>query len=331
MATSPNDPRIIKALDVAMSWARGQVGKASGNSVWAIAYPQWVGSGYAWCGGFQAAALKQAGVDLLKCAWWFYTPYIKNFAVSIGAWKTSGQNYGDQPLFDWQLDGVIDHVGAAWPDPNNTAFRCVEGNTSPGTSGSQSNGGGCWVRYRTKPTLRGWVDMRKVLAWMLDNGKWDGKVKSITTTPSTATGKASTKTDGQLILDVDGSMGAATISRLQQVMGTPIDGYLSKPSTCIKAFQRFLNKELGAGHIRNLTGKTSLDIDGLLGPASTKAFQFWSANRFPGHLKNIKGWTLTSGNFGQWVDGSFGPNTVRMLQAALNESYANSGKIGAKK
>lgn len=139
-----------------------------------------------------------------------------------------------------------------------------------------------------------------------------------------------TKTDKQLELRVDGSLGGSTVARWQQVMGTPIDGVISKNSQLIAAFQRFLNKELGAAHVKNLTGKTALAVDGTLGPATTKAWQFWSANRFPGHLKNIKGWTLTSGNFGQWVDGSFGPNTIRMLQAALNESYANSGKIGAK-
>ena len=159
-----------------MAWEKSQVGKATARSVWAIAYPQWTNSGYAWCGGFQVAAYKQAGVNLLDCCWWFYTPYVKNFAQKIGAWKTSNPNYGDMPEFDWTLDGVIDHIGAAWPDPNAASYRSVEGNTSPGTAGSQSNGGGAWVRYRTQPSLRGWVDMRVVLAWMIDTGKWDGKV-----------------------------------------------------------------------------------------------------------------------------------------------------------
>lgn len=154
MATSKNDPRILAAINTAMNWERAQVGKATARSVWAIAYPQWTDSGYAWCGGFQVAAYKQAGVDLMKCAWWFYTPYILNFAKKIGAWKTSGNQYGDNVLFDWSLDGVIDHVGAAYPDPSASAFRSVEGNTSRGTAGSQSNGGGAWVRYRTKPTDR---------------------------------------------------------------------------------------------------------------------------------------------------------------------------------
>ena len=172
MATSPNDPRITKAINTATAWAKSQVGKATGNSIWAIAYPQWVGTGYHWCGGFVVAAYKQAGVPLMDAAWFFYTPYIKNLARKIGAWKTSGGNYGDLPLYDWQGDGVIDHVGISLPDPNSSQYRAVEGNTSRGNVGSQSAGGGCWIRYRPRTTISGWVDTRVLLAWMIDTGKW---------------------------------------------------------------------------------------------------------------------------------------------------------------
>ena len=324
MATSLTDPRILKAIDVATKWQLSQVGKANARSVWALAYPQWTNTGYAWCGGFQVAAFKQAGVDLMRCAWWFYTPYIKNFAQKIGAWKTTGQNFGDNALFDWSLDGVIDHVGAAYPDPNASAFRSVEGNTSPGTAGSQSNGGGAWVRYRTKPTLRGWVDMRRVLAWMIDTGKWDGKVSGAPLPPaSTATGKAKTKTDGQLMLDVDGSRGGATNARWQQVMGTPIDGRIDRPSTCVKATQKWLNGAAG-GHIRNLTGKAQLVVDGYYGPATITVLQFvlfnWYAEAVLGRGIDV----------GRDCDGIEGPQTVKLLQHGLNVSYANSGKIGGK-
>ena len=214
MATSRNDPRVLAAIDVAMAWEKSQVGKATARSVWAIAYPQWTDTGYAWCGGFQVAAYKQAGVDLMKCCWWFYTPYIKTFAQEIGAWKTGGGEYGDNALFDWTLDGVIDHVGASWPDPNTIAYRSVEGNTSPGTAGSQSNGGGAWVRYRTQPSLRGWVDMRVVLAWMIDTGKWDGNVtgKPTITTP--------TQKDGFLMAlsDAEQAKVAARIKNIQDIL-----------------------------------------------------------------------------------------------------------------
>ena len=223
MATSRNDPRVLAAIDVAMAWEKSQVGKANSRSVWAIAYPQWTNSGYSWCGGFQVAAYKQAGVDLMECCWWFYTPYIKTFAQKIGAWKTGGGEYGDNVLFDWTLDGVIDHVGASWPDPNAVAYRSVEGNTSPGTEGSQSNGGGAWVRYRTQPSLRGWVDMRTVLAWMIDTGKWDGKVTGKPTT--------SIQKDGFLmaLTDAEQAKVAERIKNIQDILtGYAPNQYVAK-------------------------------------------------------------------------------------------------------
>ena len=323
MATNKNDPRILAAINKAMSWQLSQVGKANSRSVWSIAYPQWTNTGYAWCGGFQVAAFKQAGVDLMKCCWWFYTPYIKNFAQKIGAWKTSGQNYGDNVLFDWSLDGVIDHVGAAYPDPNAASFRSVEGNTSRGTAGSQSNGGGAWVRYRSKPALRGWVDMRAVLAWMIDTGKWKPGAAPVAPDAPHVTQKL-TKTDGQYMLDVDGDRRSATNSRWQQVMGTPIDGRIDRPSTCVKATQRWLNHAVASEHIRSLTGKSKLDVDGLLGPATIKVLQFvlfnWYAQAVFGRSINVA----------RDCDGIEGAQTVKLLQHALNNSYANSGKIGAK-
>ena len=323
MATSKNDPRILAAINKAMSWQLSQVGKASSRSVWSIAYPQWTNTGYAWCGGFQVAAFKQAGVDLMKCCWWFYTPYIKNFAQKIGAWKTSGQNFGDNVLFDWSLDGVIDHVGAAYPDPNAASFRSVEGNTSRGTAGSQSNGGGAWVRYRSKPALRGWVDMRAVLAWMIDTGKWKPGAAPVAPDAPHVT-QTLTKTDGQYMLDVDGSRGSATNSRWQQVMGTPIDGRIDSPSLCVKATQRFLNAQVSSDHIRNLTGKNKLDTDGLLGPRTVRVLQFVLFNWY---AKAVLGRTI---NVALDCNGIEGAQTVKLFQHALNNSYANSGKIGGK-
>lgn len=46
-----------------------------------------------------------------------------------------------------------------------------------------------------------------------------------------------------LRVDVDGHMGPQTISALQKKMGTPVDGVLSMPSQCVKAFQHYLNEK----------------------------------------------------------------------------------------
>lgn len=42
---------------------------------------------------------------------------------------------------------------------------------------------------------------------------------------------------------VDGHIGTQTISALQKRMGTEVDGVLSKPSPCVKAFQKWLNEQ----------------------------------------------------------------------------------------
>lgn len=45
-----------------------------------------------------------------------------------------------------------------------------------------------------------------------------------------------------LKVTVDGHIGPKTIEALQRKMGTPVDGVLSKPSQCVKAFQKYLNE-----------------------------------------------------------------------------------------
>lgn len=58
-------------------------------------------------------------------------------------------------------------------------------------------------------------------------------------------------------LVVDGNLGGRTIRRWQHVMGTPVDGVISTPSTLVKAVQRHLN-EAGAhdrsGHFLTVDG-----------------------------------------------------------------------------
>lgn len=48
-------------------------------------------------------------------------------------------------------------------------------------------------------------------------------------------------------LVVDDELGPKTISRWQQVMKTPVDGVISRPSELVKAVQRRLNAQVGAG------------------------------------------------------------------------------------
>ena len=170
MSCSPNDPRVVSAVDTAVRAMLGEAGHVGGNKYWdAIGRADFRGN--AWCGAFQVWGFLQAGVNLMNAAWWLYVPYIKTFAERIGAWRDES-GYGRQAIYEWHGDGVADHVGVSWPDPAAELFRAIEGNTSMG--GSQDNGNGVLVKYRYEADILGWVDMHQVLAWMIDNGKWDG-------------------------------------------------------------------------------------------------------------------------------------------------------------
>lgn len=129
------------------------------------------------------------------------------------------------------------------------------------------------------------------------------------------------KSDGQGELVCDGDLGPATIARFQQVMGTPIDGELDDDgSPAIERFQEFLNQNVHAPSQEQLNGEPALDVDGVAGPATWRCFQFlvlaWHSDYVP------SGWS-----FGAWIDGDPGEGTIRALQRALNDSYANSGRL----
>lgn len=130
-----------------------------------------------------------------------------------------------------------------------------------------------------------------------------------------------TAPDGQDLLDVDGEWGSRTVARFQQVMGTPIDGVLDDDgSTCIEAFQRFLNGAVGDHDQQNLNGSAPLAVDGVDGENTWRVFQYLVWCWHPEYVPD--GW-----DFGDWIDGVDGPNTVMALQRALNASTADTGRL----
>lgn len=143
--------------------------------------------------------------------------------------------------------------------------------------------------------------------------------------PNPPTGRPATNPqDGQDTLEIDGGLGARTIARWQQVLGTPIDGQISSPkSTLIAADQAFLNAMVSPESIRDLTGSAQLVTDGVDGPRTTKVRQFYLFNTQAKHLPNLVGRsTPQMSDF----DGYFGNISVRLLQLALNDAVAGSGR-----
>ena len=129
------------------------------------------------------------------------------------------------------------------------------------------------------------------------------------------------KSDGQGELRCTGVFGMATIGRLQQVMGTTIDGVLDEDgSPAVERFQAFLNSVVPADTQIALNGAPALETDGIMGPNTWRTFQYlviaWHKEYLP------KGW-----DFADWVDGEVGTATIGALQRALNNSKSGTGKL----
>lgn len=110
-----------------------------------------------WCAIFVYYCLAQTGGKELMagCANKAYVPTIWNWGASKGynrgAYSEAKQ--GDLVIFDWQKDGVADHIGFALSD-HGSYVKTVEGNTSNTNNG---NGGCVQIRTRSKSLVKGYV------------------------------------------------------------------------------------------------------------------------------------------------------------------------------
>ena len=263
-----------------------------------------------WCMCFASMCVYESGGSLPGGPT-YNTDIAVNAARREGRLVTKGNaRPGDLLIFDWNFGtSATDHVGIMEMD-RGTNVQAIEGNTSPGTAGSQSAGNGVYRRVRP------WAAVRYVIR--------PSYVAGPSWTPKPAPVQKLTRTDQQLMLPATGALDAQVIGRLQQVMGTPIDWELWTPSAAVKAMQKWLNKTVSKGHIRALTGKSRLDEDGIWGPDTTRVLQFVIYNWY---AQSVLGRSI---NVGRDCDGIRGAETMRLFRHALNNSFANSGKIGAK-
>ena len=106
------------------------------------------GASYPWCCAFVWDIFRMCGASNLfydgkKTA---YCPTVKNWGTSKGLTidKNRGQ-YGDIVIFDWNKDGIGDHIGLIEKNNGNGTYTTIEGNTSVG---NDSNGGEVMRRTR---------------------------------------------------------------------------------------------------------------------------------------------------------------------------------------
>ena len=147
----------------AARWALAQVGTVEqpAYSNWGPKISDWIKkSGYGgpvpWCQCFANAAAVHGGAPQLRTG---YTPTV---LAGIGGYrmiKKSEARAGDFVFF--KFPGVssasCDHVGVLTEPPKTYTVTAVEGNTSPGTGGSQNNGGGVYLRTRPTSIVAGYV------------------------------------------------------------------------------------------------------------------------------------------------------------------------------
>ena len=239
-------------------------------------------NGVAFCAMFASWVLAQAGV---ACAGFpgAYCPAMLEAAERAGATVSKQQAQpGDIIFFDWQGDGESDHVGIVTKNHGGSYFETIEGNTSSGASGSQSNGGVVARRVRTSGAVCGIVRP--------DYG----------TEAGTGTGA----------LEVDGIIGPKSVTEWQRQLGTPADGIVSgQLSECRRAYPALTAVTFegdGSALMRRVQ-----EIVGVPGPIGIIA---------GGTVCMLQGWLVLHGHScAEDHAGVLGEATARALQESLND------------
>jgi hypothetical protein len=138
-----------RALAEGMKWVGTKESPPNSNKV---IFSDWYGMRGPWCAMFVTWCYAKAGSKSFdpKKSRWAYCPFMVNDARAqrngLTVVPAANVQPGDIAMFDWQRDGISDHVGIVVSPPNSKgAFKAVEGNTSPS---SDSDGGAVMVRNR---------------------------------------------------------------------------------------------------------------------------------------------------------------------------------------
>lgn len=122
-----------------------------------VFYNEWYGvNGIPWCATFVSWVLDKSGLSELHGVQndkgSAYCPYIEAYYRNHGRWQSSPQ-IGAVVLFDWDGDGVSDHIGIVEKVLSHNEIITIEGNTS---ATDYSNGGQVQRRSRFSHQVRGY-------------------------------------------------------------------------------------------------------------------------------------------------------------------------------
>lgn len=243
-------------------------------------FGRWYGLNYnPWCDMFVSWAAASVGAtDVVgKFA---YCPSHVNWFRARGQWGSQPRK-GAVVFYQWSLNGVADHVGLVRDVYSDGRIQTVEGNTSSGAAGSQSNGNGVWGRIRSQSYVLGYGYPNYAQ-------------------PSTSAG-SSIPTAGGLVVGKGPKVSMEHIRVAIQVDGPAADGHLTGFSPEVKLVEQSLAVQ-GCLPIALADGSAGTST---FGPGS--AYQRWQralgyrgsdADGYPGvasmtELGRRHGWTVT--------------------------------------
>lgn len=281
-------------------------------------------SGVPYCDMFVSYVLSCVGVSWLSA----YVPGREAQARQRGALLGKDQiQAGDLITFDWDGDGESDHIGIATSGWSGSWINTVEGNTSSGTSGSQSNGGVVAARSRyygdvaygirvcdgqssggsssssSAAVSSGVVAGTSFPSWP---SSWDGTDPWVIST-------------GEGWLTENGEWNLPTALRHCRVMNAEGRHEIFAHAN----LQRFLNSAIPAESLRSLNGYAPLEVDGIWGADTTRALQYLMWCWVP-EVVRVRAANRT---WGQFVTGVWDVATCQVYQRMLNMSVSHSAKL----
>jgi peptidoglycan hydrolase-like protein with peptidoglycan-binding domain len=149
---------VATAADV-VRIASAEVGYREGPNNWNRYAPE-VGhaNNAAWCGSFTDFVLRKANQTGEPSSIWTPSGLQAYRRLGRAIDRNGPAQAGDLVYFDWQggtgTSGV-DHVGIVTGVRQDGQVETIEGNTSPSSGGSQSDGGGVYRRVRPRSVIAG--------------------------------------------------------------------------------------------------------------------------------------------------------------------------------
>jgi hypothetical protein len=238
-------------LNVARSFIGFTEGRDNDNP-----FGRWYGQpNVAWCDQFVSYVAAHAGATSIMGRFQYCPSHVKWFKAR-GRWGRTPR-VGAVVFFDWNGDGVADHVGLVEKVLSSVRVQTIEGNTaSPGGTAPGARDG-VWRKNRSAATILGYGYPEYA------NPTHEAPA------PPPGPGRA-------VPLVVDGEWGPKTQQRLETFLHVnPADG--RRDPAAVRALQRWVGAPAdgvwGPVTARALQRKLGVTADGVFGPVSTRALQ----------------------------------------------------------